>query len=142
MSSRAVSPVHSTVLTLALTHRHFQAGFYFQPILELYFQSSPAHFTQTLSHVVQEVSETSFGDLSKPAKIDDLEAGVPMASGNNLQAGMPIASGNTLVQSMGVQGLSEAEHSPRSLLDTNLPISSGADLRDKDSHVMVAGLTE
>ena len=68
--------------------------------------------------------------LSKAAKIDDLEAG------------MPIASGNTLVQSMGVQGLSEAEHSPRTVLDTNLPISSGADLRDKDSHVMVAGLTE
>ena len=67
---------------------------------------------------------------SKPSKIDDLEAN------------MPIASGNTLTQSVGVEGLSEAPHDPHSPLDTNLPLSAGADLRDKDSDVGVAGLAQ
>ena len=123
-----------STLTLALSSRNLR------PVMvQLFF--SRVHQTLHPQPIVtcvcvQEPSDSSFDKqtyqpgLTKPAKIDDLEAG------------MPIASGNTLGASVGVQGLSEAEHSPRTLLDTNLPISSGADLRDEDSHVMVAGLRE
>jgi len=59
---------------------------------------------------------------------------------SDVEAGMPLASGNTLAQSRGVQGLSEGTNTGQNPLDTNLPLSSGADLRDRNSAVGVAGL--
>jgi aquaporin PIP len=97
---------------------------------------------------IPEYNDHSFGHhehspTSKPEKLHDLEAGVPVpgVTPAGTHSGMPIASGNTLASSTGVQGLGEGGQPGNTALDTNLPLSSGADLRDKNSVVGVAGLT-
>ncbi len=89
-------------------------------------------------HCLQESFDNSFSHkqlspIDEQAELSDMEAGIP--------TGMPIASGNTLASSTGVQGLGEGGQPGNTALDTNLPLSSGADLRDKNSVVGVAGLT-
>jgi len=82
---------------------------------------------------VQEFAEEFYGHH------DTLPAGTREVPGD-LESGMPIASGNTLTHSTGVQGLSERVPAGDTILETNLPISSGADLRGENSNVGVAGL--
>jgi hypothetical protein len=79
-----------------------------------------------------QISEESFGpNDALPAEKTHMH--------DDLESGMPIASGNTMTHSTGVQGLSERGEGD-TLVDTNLPLSSGADLRNENSAVGVAGL--